>query len=572
MAEGYHAGRIIIEARMDTSDISSQLSDIQKNILAHAATTESVFKNIGRSISESMKSIFGSIHQAGSQSGKKVAEINAEITQIDNRMSAYQKQISVYETKLKSLSVNIISLSSSRRELNSETQRSIQILQNESQAIDDQVKKFKKLYAELNALKKKRLQDRYESFIRQQNSEINTELFTNNREAATGAIIESVSTALKYWKEAFGSFSGYGINELKFLLTGQAGYSGGMEIFKKLGEEGARQIIQKAKALSEAMSANIRNSPITRFPRTIETGEERRSDQLKKMYDKMSLENYLSHKRRGMTGSEIEADKIKQKLQAVLNEYRLTYEMLEQREHENMLHRGEITKQEFLRLEGLYRLTKEKIEILSQENDFAYRSFLNLAVTGLQELANGFGQTFVSAIREGQNVLSAFGHFFKNLFNQLINQVVALIAKLLVVRTLTSLFGGGGLIGKAFGLSHGGGISSSGKIYRAAGGMYVNAGSHSTADDVPVFLSRGEGVLNARITRLLGGEPAIHALNRLGSFSGAAHGGYVPRQEISTTNVYVEGSIVDTAGLIGVLNRQAKNSGARSLYQVGGLV
>ncbi len=48
------------------------------------------------------------------------------------------------ETRLKALNMSILSISSSRQELNSETERSINNLKNESRAVEEQIKNFKK--------------------------------------------------------------------------------------------------------------------------------------------------------------------------------------------------------------------------------------------------------------------------------------------------------------------------------------------------------------------------------------------------------------------------------------------
>ena len=120
-------------------------------------------------------------------------------------------------------------------------------------------------------------------------------------------------------------------------------------------------------------------------------------------------------------------------------------------------------------------------------------------------------------------------------------------------------------------LKKGGGVSSGGRVYRAAGGMYVNNGTHSTADDVPALLSRGEAVLNARVTSLLGGEPAIKALNRMGT-NDLSTTASSSNPVSNITNVNIAGSVIDTAGLINILDDAASNSGANSLYNTGSIV
>jgi len=286
-----------------------------------------------------------------------------------------------------------------------------------------------------------------------------------------------------------------------------------------------------------------------------------------------SNENAYFKAIQGMSNEQIEIEGVKNKLQQILSEYNLTYEQIDARVHESMLKRGEIDNAEFQNLEQVYLIAQERINAIQEQSSIIRRSFTELASFGLKNFIDGFSVSFVNALRTGQNVLQSFGNFFKALLDTMIQQVMLLITKLLLIQVIKTIFGGAGILGSLFGLKTGGGVTESGKVYHASGGMYVNSGTHSTADDVPVLLSRGEGVLNARVTKMLGGESAIRALNRLyaptNSFS---EGGITPSQSYNVTNINVEGSVIDTAGLLSVLDKEARNSGVKSVYRAGGLV
>ncbi len=280
--------------------------------------------------------------------------------------------------------------------------------------------------------------------------------------------------------------------------------------------------------------------------------------------------NYIRSSRGFAANPDIES--IKNKLTKILELYNITYTDLENREHENLLKRKEISEQEFLHLQEMLQMSKERVDIAMLENQNAFIYFKDYLKTGVTGFSNVIGTSLITAIRQGKNAFQTFGQLFVQLVNKMIDRLILLIAKLLVMKTLTSVFGGAGIFGKLFGFNKGGGINTQGKIYKASTGMYVNSGTNSTADDVPVLLSRGEGVLNARVTSMLGGEPAIKALNNLGRIKTFSSGGVTGGDTNNVTNINVQGSVIDTTGLLELLNDQAQNSGMNSLYNTGGIV
>lgn len=72
------------------------------------------------------------------------------------------------------------------------------------------------------------------------------------------------------------------------------------------------------------------------------------------------------------------------------------------------------------------------------------------------------------------------------------------------------------------------GIVTAGSLGGAAGGWYVDRGTHSTADDVPIRVSRGEGIINAREVARRGGKAWVDSLNSGVTRTNYATGGIVP--------------------------------------------
>ncbi len=320
---------------------------------------------------------------------------------------------------------------------------------------------------------------------------------------------------------------------------------------------------------------NVKQQMITQSEPVISTEDKPTTLRTQREVNLASFHSRYSdtNEKSGLSMSEKKAEKIKQSLKQILAEYNLTYSQLEAREHENMLKRQEITGQEYLHLQGLLNMTNERIRVIMQENSIAYVYFKDYLKQGFEEFSGLIGNSLVTALRQGKNAFTTFGKYFMDLLNKMIDRLIIMITKLLVIKTLSAIFGGGGgLLGGLFGLKTGGGVSKSGKVYKGAGGMYVSDGTHSTADDVPVLLSRGEGVLNAKVTQMLGGEPAIRSLNKTGSVKGYSQGGFAWPGGDTITNVNVQGNIIDTQGLIDILDEQARNSGKNSLFDTGGLV
>jgi hypothetical protein len=68
-------------------------------------------------------------------------------------------------------------------------------------------------------------------------------------------------------------------------------------------------------------------------------------------------------------------------------------------------------------------------------------------------------------------------------------------------------------------------------------GMYVDRGTHSTADDVHVRVSKGEGIINARAVAAHGGKSWVDSLNsgvsRRPGYAGGGFAGSAPSSPAS---------------------------------------
>ena len=144
------------------------------------------------------------------------------------------------------------------------------------------------------------------------------------------------------------------------------------------------------------------------------------------------------------------------------------------------------------------------------------------------EAIDGIASAFSDCIMAGKS----FGDAMSKLCNQMLQQVLQLIAQWLI---LTALMGVGGGIG-------GWAKSSRGKLFAASGG-YISGPGSGTSDSIPAMLSNGEYVINASAVDRIG-LPLLNGLNS-GRLDGFATGGYIGHAAYSnnggTANVATAG-------------------------------
>jgi hypothetical protein len=126
-------------------------------------------------------------------------------------------------------------------------------------------------------------------------------------------------------------------------------------------------------------------------------------------------------------------------------------------------------------------------------------------------VASGGAQIFDDLISGAKS----FGESARQVFSDLMRQIAQLIIQTLIYRAISSAlgsFGGGAAAGANARAAAPGGMNFAGPGF-AEGGV-IEVGTGPTADDVPILVSKGEGIVNARAVRQYG-APVIHALNTL---------------------------------------------------------
>ncbi len=144
------------------------------------------------------------------------------------------------------------------------------------------------------------------------------------------------------------------------------------------------------------------------------------------------------------------------------------------------------------------------------------------------EAISGIADAFTGCIAAGKS----FGDAMAKMCNQMLQQVLQLIAQWLI---LTALMGVGGGIGSWAGTARG-------KLF-AAGGGYISGPGTGTSDSIPAMLSNGEYIMSASAVDRIG-IPLLNGLNS-GRLDGFATGGYIGHAAYSnnggTANVAMTG-------------------------------
>jgi hypothetical protein len=158
-------------------------------------------------------------------------------------------------------------------------------------------------------------------------------------------------------------------------------------------------------------------------------------------------------------------------------------------------------------------------------------------------VASGGAQIFDDLIIGAKS----FGESARQVFSDLLRQIAQLIIQTLIFRAISSALGGlGG--GAAAGAATGGVIGGNGRLQRVgyADGGVIDAGTGPTADDVPILVSKGEGIVNARAVREYG-APVIHAMNTLSIPRSAFSGIAMPSMPQMPTMRFASGGVVGEA-------------------------
>lgn len=191
------------------------------------------------------------------------------------------------------------------------------------------------------------------------------------------------------------------------------------------------------------------------------------------------------------------------------------------------------------------------------------------SVSNLSKLYEQFGEhalggvsdAFSECIMAGKSFSTAMG----NLVRQMMSEVMALIAKWLILRALMGI---GGSIGAWAGKTHD-------ALFAASGG-YIKGPGTGTSDSIPAMLSNGEYVLNANAVNQLG-VPLLNGLNS-GNIDGFAKGGYIGHvpynnngsssnmAAVSNSNVNLNVSAMDAESFMGFLNGGGLDSLRQALF------
>lgn len=124
------------------------------------------------------------------------------------------------------------------------------------------------------------------------------------------------------------------------------------------------------------------------------------------------------------------------------------------------------------------------------------------------QFASGIGDVFVNAMQEWDGTFKGFFRSVLQGFAQLVQQILAELLKIQIMKSIFSLFpslaptGTGGSGGDGFGVM-GGGAGGSGGYLLAAGGLVRGPGT-GTSDSIPAMLSNGEYVIPANVVKQMG--------------------------------------------------------------------
>lgn len=194
------------------------------------------------------------------------------------------------------------------------------------------------------------------------------------------------------------------------------------------------------------------------------------------------------------------------------------------------------------------------------------------SVSNLSKLYEQFGEhalggvadAFSECIMAGKSFSTAMG----NLVRQMMSEVMALIAKWLILR---ALMGMGGSIGAWAGKTHD-------ALFAASGG-YIKGPGTGTSDSIPAMLSNGEYVLNANAVNQLG-VPLLNGLNS-GNIDGFAKGGYIGHvpynnngsssnmAAVSNSKVNLSVSAIDANSFAGFLENGGLDTIRQALFDNG---
>lgn len=178
------------------------------------------------------------------------------------------------------------------------------------------------------------------------------------------------------------------------------------------------------------------------------------------------------------------------------------------------------------------------------------------------EAISGIADAFTGCIAAGKS----FGDAMANVCNQMLQQVLQLIAQWLI---LTALMGVGGGIGSWA-------CTARGKLFAASGG-YISGPGTGTSDSIPAMLSNGEYIMSASAVDRIG-VPLLNGLNS-GRLDGFATGGYIGHAAYSndggTTNVAtapsnsfsINVSAMDASGFGDFLNRGGLDRIKQALFE-----
>jgi hypothetical protein len=168
---------------------------------------------------------------------------------------------------------------------------------------------------------------------------------------------------------------------------------------------------------------------------------------------------------------------------------------------------------------------------LVDNTNTAMQNILNITTKASTAFYNGFATTMTNLILEGGKFKDAMKEIFKNFATAVIQEIMAIIAKLLVMKAIMLVLGilsagagtaaGAGAGAGASGgeaVSFGGGSAELPMGFMHKGGM-IRAHSGLAIDEVPIIAQTGEGILSRSGMANLGGAGVLNRLNGGGGVS-----------------------------------------------------
>lgn len=158
------------------------------------------------------------------------------------------------------------------------------------------------------------------------------------------------------------------------------------------------------------------------------------------------------------------------------------------------------------------KLKKDAKDALEKVSDMSEE--VSEFVTGtIDTFSSGFGSAFADMIMIGKDFGKSMQEIFTEWAAMAIQQITAIITKMLILKSLKFVFGGqGGFLADFF--HEGGAIMHAGGPVVPKMALPIIAHKGLAVDEVPVIAQTGEGFLSRRGMAALGGVPELNRLNR----------------------------------------------------------